>query len=287
MPLTIAHPAAVIPIQRVFQRWAVPSALVIGSLIPDLAYVLPIGVSRAESHSVGALFWFCLPVGCTLYVVFHLLLKRPLLSLLPAVLARRLSSVSGEDQRLPARSWFTVSTSLLLGAASHDAWDAFTHEGTWAVRTLEFLQVELFSVGSYRVFVYKALQHVSTVIGILGISCWTFYWLRGAPVGSEPTVSLAPSERVICIVILFGIPAGWGLTSVLSSLSLPVNVFALQIATGRGVLASFSAFGVVLLAFGLWWHLRAIAVRSHKQMQPPPAAQANREREQSEGGPRG
>ena len=38
MPLTIAHPAAVIPFARVRRGWAVPSALVIGSVAPDFAY---------------------------------------------------------------------------------------------------------------------------------------------------------------------------------------------------------------------------------------------------------
>ena len=57
MPLTIAHPAAVIPLQRWLGTWAIPSALVIGSVAPDLAYVLPIGISRAADHSLAALSW--------------------------------------------------------------------------------------------------------------------------------------------------------------------------------------------------------------------------------------
>ena len=82
MPYPIAHPAAVIPLVRPMGRFAVPSALVIGSVSPDLWYFVP-ALERADSHSPAGLFWFCLPVGFAVYFAFHLLLKEPLLALAP------------------------------------------------------------------------------------------------------------------------------------------------------------------------------------------------------------
>ena len=79
MPYPFAHPAAVLPLARPMGRFAVPSALAIGSVVPDLWYFVPFA-DRADSHSLAALFWFCLPAGLAAYALFHLLLKQPLTS---------------------------------------------------------------------------------------------------------------------------------------------------------------------------------------------------------------
>lgn len=87
MPYPFAHPAAVLPLARPMGRFAVPSALAIGSVLPDLWYIVPL-VDRADSHSLAALFWFCLPAGLLSYVLFHRLLKQPLIALLSTRLGR-------------------------------------------------------------------------------------------------------------------------------------------------------------------------------------------------------
>ena len=60
MPYPFAHPAAVLPLARPLGRFAVPSALAVGSIAPDLWYFVPL-VGRPDSHSIGGLAWFCLP----------------------------------------------------------------------------------------------------------------------------------------------------------------------------------------------------------------------------------
>jgi hypothetical protein len=78
LPFTFAHSAAAVPLRHVLGRFGVLSALVIGSIAPDLAFVLPIGVARLDSHSLAGLFWFCLPAGLLTYLLFHRVLKGPL-----------------------------------------------------------------------------------------------------------------------------------------------------------------------------------------------------------------
>jgi uncharacterized protein DUF4184 len=268
MPLTIAHPAAVIPLQRLLRQWAVPSALVVGSVAPDLAYILPIGVSRSASHSVGALLWFCLPVGYAVYIVYHLLLKLPLISLLPTDVACRLTTVTGGGRRLPAGSWWAVPASVLLGAGTHLAWDAFTHEEAPAVRAFGFLRAQLFSVGAYRLFVYKILQHGSTLMGILILGWWITEWSRKTAVAAAPAASLTPSERFTAVSMLIGIPAAYGLMSGISNLSAPMTTSALQAAVGRAVLSFFAAVGIGTLVFSVSWHLWLS--RSNPPSQPTP-----------------
>ena len=51
MPYAFAHPAAVIPVAKIFGRRAVPSALAIGSMIPDVWYFVP-WLDRAPVKSI-------------------------------------------------------------------------------------------------------------------------------------------------------------------------------------------------------------------------------------------
>ena len=181
MPFTFAHPAASVPILRPLGRYGVLSALVIGGLAPDLAYFLPFKIARAETHSLLGLFWFCLPASLLSYVLFHNFLKEPLLELLPAFASRRLGTYNRHI--LSPTRWLAVIISLLCGAITHVVWDAFTHEGAQAVIAFPILQAHLFSVGSYPVYVFKLLQHMSTCIGLFLVLWWSWRWLKGFSTG--------------------------------------------------------------------------------------------------------
>jgi uncharacterized protein DUF4184 len=255
MPFTIAHPAAVIPIHRYLSRWTVPSALVIGSIAPDLAYLLPARIPRAESHSFAGLFWFCLPVGCAVYLLFHLVMKHPMLRLVPVEIARRLGRVVEPPHGRDARPWLTIGISVLLGAATHLAWDAFTHGGTPAVRAVGFLRSPLFSIGSYPVATYTVLQHGSTLFGLAVLGWWIRRWLHAAPVGPAPSAPLSRRERLIGTAILVTVPVACGIVVGISRLSSPVTDAHVQRAVGRGVVSAFASFGLALFAFSTWWQL--------------------------------
>ena len=81
-----------------------PSALVIGSMVPDAWYVFP-GMVRADSHSLAGLRAFCLPLGFLLYLLWN-----------------------GARPRAPV---YAVASSLLVGALTHFAWDALAHSYVW------------------------------------------------------------------------------------------------------------------------------------------------------------
>jgi hypothetical protein len=176
MPFTLAHPAAVVPLARLLGKHAVLSALVIGSMTPDFAYLVP-GLTRGPSHSLGGLFWFCLPMGLALYLVFHLVLKRPLAATLPRRLREAVAPVVARTPGLPPARGLTVVLCLLLGALTHITWDLFTHPGP-IVRAFPLLAENLATVGWYRVYGYKVLQHSSTLLGLALLARWTRAWVR-------------------------------------------------------------------------------------------------------------
>lgn len=172
MPYPLAHPAAVLPLARPMGRFAVPSALAIGSMVPDLWYFIPF-VERAHSHDLAALVWLCLPAGLAAYVLFHLLLKEPLI----ALLLPRLGSFTCVG--LPPRPWYAVVMSLLIGAGTHLLWDALTHSNAHVVDGVNWS------------------QHASTVAGSAILGWWSWRKIRAVP---PAPAHLAGFTR-LCVVL--------------------------------------------------------------------------------------
>src|SRR5258707_2092213 len=83
MPFTISHAAVVLPFSRLLARWRLLSAVIVGAMVPDFGLFFPWRMHRVESHSAGALFAFCLPVGMATYWLFLYLIKAPGLGVLP------------------------------------------------------------------------------------------------------------------------------------------------------------------------------------------------------------
>jgi hypothetical protein len=228
MPYPFAHPAAILPLLRPLGRHAAPSALAIGSMVPDAWYFVP-EVVRADSHSLEGLFGFCLPAGVLGYLAFHLLLKQPLLSLLPEKLASRLQAFCVPG--LPPAGWPAVLGCLLAGAATHIVWDALAHA-------------------------HRVLQHGSTLIGGAIVAAWL--WRRVARAAPQRCASLPPRARAWIIAALAAASAGWALwVAALEPLTLPHDVVGLRHALRTAGLAAVQALGVSAIGYAILWKLCA------------------------------
>ena len=176
MPYPIAHPAAVLPLARLMGRFAVPSALAIGSVAPDLWYLIPF-IERDDTHSLAGLAWFCVPVGLALYLLFHLFAKQPLI----ALTSPRLGAYT--PSRLPQATWLAVVISLFAGGLTHLGWDALTHSYD-----------ELFPR-------FNWLQHGSSALGSAVLLWWGTQRLRAAP-PARPVLSAR--VRLCTVAALLG-----------------------------------------------------------------------------------
>jgi len=256
MPFTLAHPAAAVPLRRVLGSYAVLSALVIGSVTPDLAYFLPLRIPRSASHSAAALFWFCLPMGLVAYLVFHALLKGPLIAFLPSCLRRRVVPVADLEARLPAAPFVGVVVSLLAGATTHILWDAFTHTGAPVVRRLGALAGPLFPSASYPEFGENALQLTSTALGFFFLAFWSLRWLRSAiPSKKDEGFMIAPRVRTHILVLTLLV---WGIFVLPSAGPLlhgKPSASALEYFLTRAVVVGSSASVIALIPFGVLWRI--------------------------------
>jgi len=161
MPFTFSHPAAVLPIRSRLKNWIPLSALIIGSLVPDAAYYLPMPEHfKQTSHTLLGTFSSSLPVGVLMWLIFYWL-AAPAASLLPS--PHREALGPQPTRRLTSMpEALGVIAGILLGAWSHVLWDSFTHDRGWIVKHSALLQRALFG----HVTVYKALQYLSSIFGL-------------------------------------------------------------------------------------------------------------------------
>jgi hypothetical protein len=168
MPFTLAHPAAVLPLKRL--RALDPLPLIVGSVMPDIGYYFPryIRLQLPDGHSFVGSFTFCLPVALGLLALL-VALQVPMLEPLPTGHRQFVASLI---ERFKSRKHYLIAAvpSILIGVWSHLIWDSFTHRNRWAVEHLDLLRgtVQLPLIGSMEVF--RALQYVSSVVGLAVIA---------------------------------------------------------------------------------------------------------------------
>jgi hypothetical protein len=251
MPLTFAHPAAVLPFLR---GPFVPSALVAGALAPDLSYflrALPIPVSAQSwwepflnattTHSWPGAVTIAMPLALALYLALASC-ERPVRWALPATSD---PAATGKTLRPLWAAW--VVASLALGVLTHVAWDSLTHSDGWVVENVAALRADI--IGSLTGA--RLLQHLSTVLGLTAILVFALRrrnaWLvstdarRRARFLRAVAVALGTAVTVMVAVVSVKYEAGTGIEHLLSSAAI-----------GAGLGAAVAAAGLALI----WWVVR-------------------------------
>lgn len=254
MPFTLAHPAAILPFSRWSGRHGVFSALVIGSMMPDMPYFLALDVDRGDTHSLMGLLWFSLPLGCLIFGLFHGLFKRPLAFLLPPTLSRRLPL---NRRPLAGKFFWALPWSIWLGSFTHIVWDACTHKYGFLVDRVGVLRILLFRFAGYNFWVYKVLQYVSGIVGMGILLAAAWWWLRRASSTAEPEDrvwrwpdGLRRPLRLLLLLVpsLVGILAAW---FNVHDHDAPMLLRHMVIVGGRCFLLALSLYAVAWWLYGI------------------------------------
>jgi hypothetical protein len=250
MPFTGSHPAAVLPLLGL---GLVPSALIIGSMTPDLPYYLPVHLNSATTHSFLGILGVDLILGGLAFVLWQFLIA-------PLAVAAASPSVRGRlapglptpwrQQVSSPRAVLLIVVSLWIGAATHVLWDEFTHDGRWGYRHLGWLAGQHGPLPGYR-----WAQYGSGVIGAVLIALSIWYWWRSTtPRDSQheqqPRLGRTAAAGVWTVIALAGLggaAAGWA-SAMLRGLGLARALF--RTATWGG-----GAGLVVVLACSVAWSL--------------------------------
>ncbi len=263
MPFTISHVAVVLPFSRPLARWRLLSATVIGSMVPDFGLFMPWRPPRIETHSAIGLLTFCLPVGLATFWVFQLLIKRPIMEVLPdAPYVRWQRFAAGADIG-SAVQWALAACGVLAGAVTHLVWDGFTHEGARGVRMIPILEDPIVDFAGRRLAGARLLQDVSSLIGLSVVLAVVAYGLRGsrrAVGGGEDAAVidrwLPTRERHLWIL-------AYSLTSVVLGVLFLVSrhpwhpgTQALSLMIGNSAIAALRGFAAALIAVSLCLRVR-------------------------------
>lgn len=246
MPFTPAHVAAVLPlVGRERPRWAVPSALVIGSMVPDVLYFVPISSDRELSHSWVGVLTLDLALGLGLVGLWHAV-AAPVVRDLAALRVRTRTPV---PSGLSARAWLLAVPCLVLGSLTHVVWDAFTHGDGWGVRLVPPL-ADPVTAG---LPAYKVAQYLSGVLGVAVVLAYCARVLATSPPEHEAPGLATAGERRVALLTLVAVPLACALAfAVPAALSRTPTEVVLYIAVVRGV----SGLGLAAAVVALWWHRR-------------------------------
>ncbi|MER5180749.1 DUF4184 family protein [Streptomyces sp. NPDC002896] len=263
MPFTLSHAAAVLPVIRrdgTGRGLLIPSALVAGSFTPDMTYfaasVLPGAMEFGDyTHSALGVFTVDALIAAALVGVWRVL-REPLVALLPRTWQGRtyalLRGGEGAGQRgrwSPGALIVWGYVSVVLGAATHVVWDAFTHLDRWGMRVFPVLGEEV--AGSP---LYWYAQYGGSALALVVIALFIGSALRRLPSPSAEPVrvpEMSVRGRWLAAVLIGGCAAVgaahralrwwayWGATAKAWEL-IPTLCFG----AGAGLAVGFVLYGV-------------------------------------------
>ncbi|MFI6223511.1 DUF4184 family protein [Nocardia salmonicida] len=254
MPITFAHPVAVLP----FARYLPLTALVAGSIAPDVVYYLPGPLSGTTTHSVvGVLCWDLL-IGLVLLVAFRL-------SAGPASALLRLAPSSSPDPRSAGREVVSTVTAIVLGAATHVVWDSFTQTTGFAVQHAALLRTSVIEPHK----TYNVLGYLSS---LLGTAALTYLVVRRA----QRTVRTPTWAHRAVVAVLLAAPVIGAVLAVDD----PVTRVSTYDLVRHTIVGAAQAMMVAWAAYTVLWHLGTGRVRSLRRAD---AAEGERD-EEGQGG---
>jgi Domain of unknown function (DUF4184) len=244
------------------------SALVVGSLAPDFRYFFNLAPRGHFGHSLNGIFFFCLPVGLAVLWIFQRVMKLPLISLAPDRHQQRLARLAVPLRWGPALRFVLILCSLFVGAISHLAWDAFTHDRGFVVRNLPDLRSPaLQEFGTHRPL-YNVLQHGSSLLGMAALVFWYWRWFKRTPPQPVPP-HLQLDARVKALITASILTLAGGV-SFAHAFTESYRLASLSIFVGTFLVTFMSLVFIEAGCFSLWWHWRRQKSIQHSAVSTQP-----------------
>jgi hypothetical protein len=251
MPFTPSHIAAILPFAR---SPLAPAALVIGSMVPDLPYFLPLEIPRQLTHSIPGVPLADLPMGIIVFALWVLVFRAPIVDFAPEWVRARFRLPKGGIRRPSLRLVAVIMVSLLVGIATHLVWDAFTHADGWVVLNVATLRAQLGPFTAYR-----WAQYASSIGGLIILGIWATGWVRRTPAdeslasGALPT-KLGPRVRVSVWIILVVVLVGVAMAIWVGRVTAGAGLFNENVLY-RTATVSIGCVGVLAVTACLGWYV--------------------------------
>ena len=236
-----------------------------GSMAPDLTYYVslpwldPSDTLLTRTHHASSVFWLDPLLALVLLVVFHVLLKRPVVALLPPAAAGRVwPSAERFTWRRATAAWW-IALSLVIGAATHVAWDSLN--------------------GAFGEAHSTKLDLAGGVLGLAVLLAWTWRWWRVTSAQPIPSGLRLPTRlRTVIWSGLVAAPLALGTVGAVSGVreliaanemdhsELPPHIVPptftatdmAELAVRRFAVNGVAAICVVLAIYAVGWHLNCL-----------------------------
>ncbi|WP_246372404.1 DUF4184 family protein [Nocardioides pelophilus] len=192
--MTLAHPAAILPLRRL----GLPmTALAAGSMVPDIPLFLGWVRGYEVTHSVVGVLVVDVVLATGVVLLWFHLVRDALVDLAPEQVRSRLPATI----RPTRRERLLVPVAGSVGAATHLLWDSFTHPGRWGPRHIEWLRTE-----HEGLLGLKWIQYSSGVIGLVIVGWAVVTYLRSRdPIPDDRGPSVLPAVVLPAVVTVAGL----------------------------------------------------------------------------------
>ena len=238
MPFTFAHPALVIPLLHPRRRygWVSATGLIAGSIAPDFEKFLTLRLANDYSHTVLSIFYFSVPVALVLALVFHRVVRRPLLAHLPAPLHGRLHRFADFDWTAHLRKHPAgVLASIVLSAALHLLWDRFTHLNALTTNPNMRLLMHPVRIQGRSVPLFQLFAWSSSVVGLIAI-VWAIWQMPRDMRAVGPRPGSRHRFWAVAALVALGLGTSW------------VLLFPVRLADAGIVVISAGMTGIAIAA---------------------------------------
>lgn len=237
MPFTAAHPALVLPIKEKWPKYFSLTALILGSMAPDFEFFIRFSHQRGPGHTLWGSLYFNLPLVFLASVLFHHIVKKPLIYCLPDVIGRRFYKMAQDQWSVfTARNFLVFTYSALIGMLTHFFLDAFTHPLQLFRELVPLLMKRFFIINlfgaSYEMPLHNIIHLAVTAIGFLAI---LYYVLKIKPAGVGEIKKIGPFFK-------------WTYWGAGLALAIGITILRAMQVRGRPGIGFFEHYGVSFLS---------------------------------------
>jgi hypothetical protein len=215
------------------------AALVAGAMAPDVPQMLGVADGRTISHSATAVVTVDLAIGMVMVLLWYAVYRRPLVDLAPDRWRTRLP----DRIRLSPLEWALCVPAVIVGAATHVAWDSFTHVDSWGTEHVAPLRESFLGVPAY-----EWAQHLCSVVGFALVIAVTMTYLSRLP-EQPPRPGPLVGRWALVVALGWGGLLGMGIAAL-------VWPWGLEAMAYYGVITTMLVAGFGASCVCLWWQVK-------------------------------
>lgn len=165
MPFTPAHTAILLPARWLNPKYISWTALIIGSMVPDVEYFIWMNSGSYISHSFWGILVFNLPMTFLIAFAWHSFIGKNLLQKLPFLKSKYKTSTIYDFADWFRRNYVVFIISAIVGIMSHLFWDSFCHSKGFMVKRIPIL-IDYAHIAGHNIRWCYVLWYVCTLIGL-------------------------------------------------------------------------------------------------------------------------